>query len=170
MTIADFVADARASTPSNAAEIAVPDQKELRHRLAVLQSRMTQSETARVQYQRKRWQELSHKRVMLDPMAFIADKRMLLDYTQTRLSALAQQQTAARKQRFGRLCASLDALSPLKVLSRGYAVARDERGAVVKNAADVDIGERIDVALGQGSLLCRVENRNLGGNDDGKNI
>ena len=170
VTIADFVADARASTPSNAAEIAVPDQKELRHRLAVLQSRMTQSETARVQYQRKRWQELSHKRVMLDPMAFIADKRMLLDYTQTRLSALAQQQTAARKQRFGRLCASLDALSPLKVLSRGYAVARDERGAVVKNAADVDIGERIDVALGQGSLLCRVENRNLGGNDDGKNI
>ncbi len=170
VTIADFVADARASTPANAAEIAGPDQKELGHRLAVLQSRMTQSETARVQYQRKRWQELSHKRVMLDPMAFIADKRMLLDYTQTRLSALAQQQTAARKQRFGRLCASLDALSPLKVLSRGYAVARDERGAVVKNAADVDIGERIDVALGQGSLLCRVENRNLGGNDDGKNI
>ena len=52
VTIADFVADARASTPSNAAELAVPDQKELRHRLAVLQSRMTQSETARVQYQR----------------------------------------------------------------------------------------------------------------------
>ncbi|MDO4811905.1 MAG: exodeoxyribonuclease VII large subunit [Eubacteriales bacterium] len=170
VTIADFVADARASTPSNAAEIAVPDQRELRRRFALLESRMTQSETVRLQYQRKRWQELSRKRVMLDPMAFIADKRMLLDYTQTRLSAFAQQQTSARRQRFGSLCASLDALSPLKVLSRGYAMARDEHGAVVKTAADVEIGGIIDVVLGRGSLRCRVENRNLEDRDDGKNV
>lgn len=170
VTIADFAADARASTPSNAAEIAVPDQRELRRRFALLESRMTQSETVRLQYQRKRWQELSRKRVMLDPMAFIADKRMLLDYTQTRLSGLARQQTAARAQHFAGLCASLDALSPLKVLSRGYAMARDERGAVVKRAADVEIGGKIDVVLGRGSLLCRVENRNLEDRDDGKNV
>lgn len=170
VTIADFVADARASTPSNAAEIAVPDQSELRRRLTVLRERTVQSEAARIAVQREKLRKLAQSRSLRDPMAFIADKRMLLDYTQTRLCALAGEQTAKRQRRFEALCASLDALSPLKVLSRGYAMARDENGAVVKNAADVAVGEKVDVVLGQGSLLCRVENRNLGGNDNGENV
>lgn len=170
VTIADYVADARASTPSNAAEIAVPDQRELMRRLAVFSKRMVQCEAARIKAQQDKLKKLSCSRALRDPMAFIADKRMLLDYTQTRLSALAREQMAQRGQRFGRLCAALDALSPLKVLSRGYAMVRDADGAVVKSADDVDIGERIDVTLGQGSLLCRVEDRKPGGKNDGKNI
>ena len=170
VTIADYVADARASTPSNAAEIAVPDQRELLRRLAVLSGRMVQCEAVRIEAQQDKLKKLSCSRALCDPMAFIADKRMLLDYTQTRLSALAGEQTARRGQRFGRLCAALDALSPLKVLSRGYAMVRDADGAVVKSADDVDIGARLDVTLGQGSLLCRVEERKPGGKKDGKNI
>ena len=170
VTISDFVADARASTPSNAAEIAVPEQKELRRRLDTLSVRMEQSAQKRVKALRERYEALARSRVLRDPMAFIDDKRLLLDYTQRKLSTLAQAQTAQRAQRFASLAASLDALSPLKVLGRGYAVARDENGTILRTAEEASVGERIEVLLGQGSLMCTVDEQRTGGTGHGKNI
>ena len=170
VTISDFVADARASTPSNAAEIAVPEQKELRRRLDTLSARMEQSAQKRVKALRERYEALARSRVLRDPMAFIDDKRLLLDYTQRKLSALAQAQTAQRAQRFASLAASLDALSPLKVLGRGYAVARDENGTILRAAEEASVGEKIEVLLGQGSLMCTVDEQRTGGSGHGKNI
>lgn len=161
VTIADYVADARASTPSNAAEIAVPDQRELRRRLSVLAERMGQSENARVGALKKRLGELTQKRVLTDPGAFIEDKRMLLDYTQKKLASLAEKQLAGRQRKYASLCASLDALSPLKVLGRGYAVARGADGRILKNAAETEIGERIELKLGSGRLGCVVETKEM---------
>ena len=117
MTIADFVADARASTPSNAAEIAVPDQREIYRRLDALQTRMVQSEQKRVKALREQFEKTSRSRALQDPMAFIDDKRMLLDYTQKNLAALVQHQMAQRTQQFTALAAKLDALSPLQRFS-----------------------------------------------------
>ena len=170
VTISDFVADARASTPSNAAEIAVPEQKELRRRLDTLSARMEQSAQKRVKALRERYEALARSRVLRDPMAFIDDKRLLLDYTQRKLSTLAQAQTAQRAQRFASLAASLDALSPLKVLGRGYAVARDENGTILRTAEEASVGEKIEVLLGQGSLMCTVDEQRTGGTGHGKNI
>lgn len=170
VTISDFVADARASTPSNAAEIAVPEQKELRRRLDTLSARMEQSTQKRVKALRERYEALARSRVLRDPMAFIDDKRLLLDYTQRKLSTLAQAQTAQRAQRFASLAASLDALSPLKVLGRGYAVARDENGTILRAAEEASVGEMIEVLLGQGSLMCTVDEQRTGGSGHGKNI
>ena len=170
VTIADFVADARASTPSNAAEIAVPDQEELRRRLGALQTRMDQSERKRVKNLREQFEKTARSRVLQDPMAFIDDKRLLLDYTQKNLASLARQQTAQRMQQFASLAAKLDALSPLSVLGRGYAVARTEDGQILRAAQDVSVGEKVEVLLGQGSLNCTVNACNMGGNDDGKNV
>ena len=170
VTISDFVADARASTPSNAAEIAVPEQKELRRRLDTLSARMEQSAQKRVKALRERYEALARSRVLRDPMAFIDDKRLLLDYTQRKLSTLAQAQTAQREQRFASLAASLDALSPLKVLGRGYAVARDENGTILRAAEEASVGEMIEVLLGQGSLMCTVDEQRTGGTGHGKNI
>ena len=167
VTISDFVADARASTPSNAAEIAVPDQNELRRRLGVAARRMEQSEAARLDALGKRLAALGQKRVLTDPTAFVSDKRMLLDYTQKKIAAAAQRQMAERQRHYAALCASLHALSPLKVLGRGYAVARAADGRVLKSAADVETGERINLTLGQGRLGCVVETRDMGGTDDG---
>ena len=73
-------------------------------------------------------------------------------------------------QQFASLAAKLDALSPLSVLGRGYAVARTEDGQILRAAQDVSVGEKIEVLLGQGSLNCTVDVCNTGGYDDGKNV
>ena len=131
---------------------------------------MTKTEESRLSALRERLTALERKRVLRDPMAFIADKRLLLDYTQKNLASLAQNQMAQREQRFAALAAKLDALSPLKVLGRGYAVAKSADGRILRAAEDADVGEKIEVLLGQGSLSCTVNEQNTGGTTDGKNI
>ena len=169
VTIADYVADARASTPSNAAEIAVPDRNDVRARLTALERGMTKTEESRLSALRERLTALERKRVLRDPMAFIADKRLLLDYTQKSLASLAEKQVGERRQRFAALCASLHAMSPLAVRARGYAVARTATGTVLRSADEVTVGETIDVTLGRGSLACTV-NETRGENSHGKKL
>ena len=159
VTIADFVADARASTPSNAAEIAVPDQMELMRFLRGTEERMLQSETARLEALRKRLDTLSAKRVMKDQTAYVQDKRMELLHLQQRLGDLSAAQLSRKRERFSSLAAALDAMSPLKVLGRGYAVARSADGEILRSAGDVEIGDHIQVKLGRGILGCTVDER-----------
>ena len=157
VTISDFVADARASTPSNAAEIAVPDQVELRRQLSGLAERMTGSETSRLQALRERVDALGCKRVLTDQLAYVQDKRMELLHLQQRLGDLANAEIARKQKAFTALAASLDAMSPLKVLGRGYAVARNEAGQVLKSSGETHIGERIHITLGSGGLTAVVD-------------
>ncbi len=157
VTISDFVADARASTPSNAAEIAVPDQTELRRWLRGAGERMEQSETARLEALRNRLETLRSSRVMTDQLAYVQDKRMELDHVQRRLGDLSGALVSRKRERFSALAAALDAMSPLKVLGRGYAMARGESGAVLKSYRDVSAGDRVSVTLGEGGFSCTVE-------------
>ncbi|MDO4314819.1 MAG: exodeoxyribonuclease VII large subunit [Oscillospiraceae bacterium] len=157
VTISDFVADARASTPSNAAEIAVPDQVELLRWLRGAGERMAQSETARLESLRRRLDELSSKRVMTDHLAYVQDKRMELVHVQQRLGDLSGALLARKRQRFSALAASLDAMSPLKVLGRGYAMAQNGEGRILKSCRDVTAGERVSVTLGEGGFTCTVD-------------
>ena len=157
VTISDFVADARASTPSNAAEIAVPDMAELKKSIAAAKERMLRAEERKIAGLSDAVTVLSQKRVLREPMAFIQDKRMLLDFAQNKLSSSAERILGQSREKFGRLAASLDALSPLKVLGRGYAVARKENGEILKAAADVSPGESVEITLGTGEICCRVE-------------
>ena len=157
VTIADFVADARASTPSNAAEIAVPDQMELRRWLRDTEDRMTKSQTARLEALRQRLETLAGKRVMTDQLAYVQDKRMELLHVQQRLGDLSGALVNRKRQRFGALAASLDAMSPLKVLGRGYAMAQNEAGQILKSYQDVTTGESLTVTLGEGGFTCTVK-------------
>ena len=157
VTISDFVADARASTPSNAAEIAVPDQVELRRYLGGLSERMSGSQCARLQSLRERLDVLRHKRALTDQMAYVQDRRMELAHLQQRLSDLARGEIARKRNTFTALAASLDAMSPLKVLRRGYAVARNGAGQVLKSGGEVTAGERVFVTLGSGGFSAVVD-------------
>ena len=157
VTIADFVADVRASTPSNAAEIVVPDQMELLRWLRGAGERMAQAQTARLDAARKQLTALAEKRVMTNHLAYVQDKRMELAHVQQRLCDLAAGLLARRKERFSALAASLDAMSPLKVLGRGYAMAKNEEGRIVKSWRDAPVGSRIQLTLGEGGLACTVD-------------
>ncbi|WP_295718083.1 exodeoxyribonuclease VII large subunit [uncultured Oscillibacter sp.] len=157
VTIADFVADARASTPSNAAEIAVPDQVELLRWLRGAGDRMVQCETGRLEAARQRLDNLASKRVMRDQLAYVQDKRMELAHLQQRLGALSGALLSRRRQRFSALAAALDAMSPLKVLGRGYAVARSQDGTILKSGREVAPGDRVSVTLSEGGFDAVVD-------------
>ena len=157
VTIADFVADVRASTPSHAAEIAVPDQGELRRFLLSCRQRMAEGQGKRLQAERDRLTKLAARRCLTEPLAFVQDKRMELLHRQQRLGDLMQGQLSRRRQRFAALSAALDAMSPLKVLARGYAVARDAGGRILRTYRDVAAGDAVTVTLGEGGFTARVE-------------
>ena len=159
VTISDFVADKRASTPSNAAELVVPERRDLVKHLQSVEAAMTKSVLASLEKASARLENARQKRVMQDPMATIEDRRLHLDNVQQRMGLTAQRKLSGQMQRFTRLAASLDALSPLKVLGRGFAMAQKEDGTVLRSAAQIQVGEKIEVRLGEGSLDCTVNDK-----------
>ena len=157
VTISDFVADVRASTPSNAAEIAVPDAVELAAQLSGARAHMLQVLRQSLQLRRQTLQTFSESRILRNPAAAVQDKRMELDLLHRKLTGLAQADLARRRQQFAALAASLDALSPLKVLGRGYSVAKDTTGQLLRSIEQTEVGQAITVTLGDGSLDCTVD-------------
>ncbi len=155
VTIADFVADVRAATPSNGAELIAPDQADLRRYLGNMQDRMTAALEKRLKLSRQRLGALAGRRVLQSPIHYIQDRRMTLDHVSRRLCAAERRIVDQKKQRFVRLTAALDAMSPLKVLSRGYTMARSG-DRLVKSVADVAIGDELSIRLADGLVGARV--------------
>ena len=157
VTISDYVADRRASTPSNAAEIAVPDQREISDLLAGYDLRTSQAMRKRIGSLRDRLEAVQARRVMTAPTAHIDQRRMELDRSRERLAAAEEQILAKRRQQFVALTASLDAMSPLRVLTRGYAIPTDEAGNVVRSVTEIRTGDRLSLTMSDGSLGCLVD-------------
>lgn len=157
VTIADFVADLRAATPSNAAELAVPDQNELYSDLMGKKARLEQAVSLRVKQQRRRLDQLAQRRPMTDPTYYFQTKRQLLDHQSDRLIHALERTVSVQRQRTARLAAALDAMSPLKVLGRGYAIARKQDGMLITRVEDAAPGEPFDLRVSDGSLRCRVD-------------
>ena len=157
VTIADFVADLRAATPSNAAELAVPDMAEVLDMLRNRESRGEHAMRKKLELLRSRLEELASKRVMESPGAYIDERRIHLDRAQVQLISAASKVVSARKERFSALAASLDAMSPLKVLGRGYAIARKEDGTILRSAEDVKSGDRLTIRLQKDEIPCTAD-------------
>ncbi len=157
VTIADYVADLRAATPSNAAELAVPDQNELYHRLAQAARVMTQQTALCISRARVRLQAASNHRLLQNPMRYLEERRMELDYLQGKTLGALRLSLGKERERFARLCASLDAMSPLKVLGRGYAIARRPNGTVVRSRQETAPGDVLRVTVTDGDILCEVK-------------
>lgn len=165
VTIADFVADLRAATPSNAAELVAPDMSELRDALRSAAARLDQAVDRGLSQRRAALTELSSRRVMQSPTGFIDQRRLELDSIRLRLDAAATGRLNRERQEFARLAAKLDALSPLKVLGRGYSIALDAEGRAVREAAQLKAGDKLDLRLSRGGAKCLVESV-YGGEDD----
>ena len=179
VTIADFVADLRAPTPSGAAELAVPDRAEYALSVRTLDTRLRTAAHKQIEAQRQRLTALQERLELRTPANYIAEKRLLLDQMTDRLCAalparltreeqkltvLRQRLLTAgqgglhrRRLRFAQTVATLDAISPLRVLARGYAVAtRGKRGAVVTDAAALEAGDTLHIRFAKGAANCRV--------------
>lgn len=178
VTIADFVADLRAATPSNAAELAAPDVTELMQAIDSAMRRLENSMAKRISGSREALEALSSRRVLQSATGFIEQRRSQVETLRVRLEAASGFASKSRSQldnlvsrldsaldaamtrkknEYLRVAAKLDALSPLKVLSRGYAIAMDEDGRAVKDSSGVRAGDKLTVRLASGALGCRVE-------------
>ena len=157
VTISDYAADRRASTPSNAAEIAVPDCREIAELLTGFELRASQSMRKQLNSLRERLDACAGRRVLTDPMTLIDNRRMELDRSRERLAAAEEKILGAKRQSFVAATASLEALSPLRVLTRGYAIAGDDRGNSIRSASQLHSGDRITLRLTDGSADCLVE-------------
>ena len=156
VTISDYVADLRAATPSNAAELAVVDGAELKVRLQNVTARMTQTVLSNIQNKRQQLRSLSEKKIMRSPYEYLSERRMLLAMLQQRLEGSQAGLIQKKKQNFASLAASLDAMSPLKVLGRGYAMALKGED-VVQSASALQIGDKLKLQLRDGVASCCVE-------------
>ncbi len=156
VTIADFAADVRAATPSNGAELAVCDRTELRALLEQQARRMEKAQERRLELLRQRLRRLSERPVLRSPEGSLQQKELLLELLRQRLERAAAAAVEKRQRQFAALSGRLDALSPLKVLARGYAVVtRQEQ--VLHSVAQLSPGEEIRLRLSDGTALCAVE-------------
>lgn len=154
VTIADFVADLRASTPSNGAERAVPHQGEVRDTLAHWDARLQRAMDQTLQRRREQLDRARNSPFLQSPLRSIQEKRLLLDYQQQRLVYGMERQVQASRERAGRLAAALEALSPFRVLGRGYSIAQKEDGTVLSSIEQVTAGEGLSLRLADGLVTC----------------
>lgn len=158
VTISDYVADRRASTPSNAAEIAVPDCREIADLLTAYELRASQGMRKQITALRERLDAYAGRRVMTEPAATIDNRRLELDRSRERLITAEQQLVAQKRQRFVASTAALEAMSPLRVLTRGYSIAADQDGNCIRSAEQLKRGDKLSLRLTDGSADCVVEN------------
>ncbi len=158
VTIADLVADRRALTPSEAGEIVVPDEVELRSGLQHLERRLAGSLRERARAARRHLDLLTARRAFAKPCDRIHHQQVLLDEWQDRLVRGMGRHYRREQDRVGTLAAGLHALSPLNVLSRGYSITRIvASGEVVRRAEDVRPGDLLATTLALGEVRSRVE-------------
>lgn len=157
VTISDYVADVRASTPSNAAEIAVPDINDIREQLENLNIRQNQALRKQLSRMQTKLDDIKSRRVLQNPMTYVDVKHSELDYVRDRLIAAADRLNAKNRNTYVRLAAALDAMSPLKVLGRGYAIATDKGGNLVRSVNNVNNGDKLRLCVSDGIIKCSVE-------------
>ena len=157
VTISDFVADLRASTPSNAAELAVPDQDALRQQLDSMAAAMASGLHRQVRAARQHLNVLSRSPALASPTSYLNQKKQNLELLRSRLVSAQTQSIDRRKRRFVELTAKLDAMSPLKVLTRGYAMAQTADGTVIRSVKQVNAGDAITVQISDGRILATVK-------------
>ena len=156
VTISDFVADLRAATPSNAAELAVPDRQSLEQNLDSMAMAMATVLNRQIRAARQHLDVLSNSAALQSPDGYLQQRHKSLELLQNRLITAQNQCINRNNQRYIALTAKLDAMSPLKVLSRGYAIAQTEENAVVRSVSQVQCGDQLHISFSDGTLSATV--------------
>ena len=163
VTISDYVADLRAATPSNAAELAVPDRDALVQSLDAMSSAMATALNRQLKAAKQHLDVLSQSPALRSPTGYLEQKEKSLELLKSKLVASENQIISRNNQRYIALTAKLDAMSPLKVLTRGYSMAQTGDGTVLTSVKQVEAGERITVSLSDGKLSATVMDKKENG-------
>ena len=156
VTISDYVADLRAATPSNAAELAVPDQDALRQSLDSMSSAMAAALNRQLISARRHLNVLAASPALRSPTGYLEQKKQNLQRLQERMMSAQLRSIDRKKQGFIGLTAKLDAMSPMKVLTRGYAMTQTHGGEVIRSVRQTAPGDEIRISLSDGQVSATV--------------
>lgn len=156
VTIADFVADVRAATPSNGAELAVPDKDALQQQLDSVLSTMAATLQHKLNASKQHLRVLASSPALQSPDGYYRQLESNLELLCNRILSAQTQRINSSRQQFISCAAKLDALSPLKVLTRGYAIVQTGEGNVVRSVKQVSTGNSVDISLGDGRISATV--------------
>lgn len=155
-TLADFAADVRAATPSQAAELAVPDREELRRHVAGLQARVENAQDGWMKAKRARLAALTRQSFFREPQRFLRFFRQRLDTVEERFQRLTEKWHTAKRQRLTSAIEKMELLSPVRVLRRGYGIISTPDGDVIRSIRQVRPEENVEVMLADGHFKARV--------------
>jgi len=158
-TIADFVADMRASTPSAAAELVVQTRREFDRHISELLQTLAQRLRYLLLARKHRLQALATHRAFRRPIELLRKVRQLADELTSELGVRAERLLRVKRERLERLRVQLEERSPLRVLERGYAIAYDAAGNVVRSADQVAVGDELSLQFARGRLTTEVKNK-----------
>lgn len=155
-TIADFVADLRAPTPSAAAELAVPDIYEVKQKIVTYQNRLRMSLIKKVEVMRLRYEKSMSSSVFKEPTRIIQENYIKIDHQMKQLENLMLAKQEKEKTKYSKLVAKLDAYSPLKTLARGYSITQKE-GKVVKSQAELIAEDIVEIRFIDGQRQAKIQ-------------
>ena len=156
VTVADFVADLRAATPSNGAELSVPDQDALRQNLDSMSQSMAAALHRQVKSARQHLHILAQSPALRSPAGYFEQKSQAVNFLRNRLISAESRILEGKQRRFVGLTSKLDAMSPLKVLTRGYSMVETSTGEIVKSVHEIETGDHIRITLPDGKLTASV--------------
>jgi exodeoxyribonuclease VII large subunit len=156
VTIADYVADLRAPTPSAAAELAVPKLQDLQFQVEQIRVRLQGAMGTIIERKRQFLEGIANKGPLKDPFWRIDQNRQRIDTLQMRLQESMTRLVTDKNGILNLLAAKLDLLSPLAILGRGYSLTYDPEGNLLRSTRQVEVDEQIRIRLAEGSLRCQV--------------
>ena len=154
-SISDFVADLRAPTPSAAAELAVPDVYEIKQKINTYQNRLRLSLIKKVEIMKLRYEKCMSSRVFKEPLRNVNDNYLKIDSYVKRLENIISVKQKEERTKYVELVAKLDALSPLKTLSRGFSITEKDN-KIIKSAKDLKTGDKIDLRFVDGERQAEI--------------
>ena len=155
-SISDFVADLRAPTPSAAAELAVPDVYEVKRKIESYQDRLRMALLKKVEVMKLRYDKCMASSVFKEPLRKVNDNYLLIDNFIKRLESLVKIEQEKEKNRYIELISKLDALSPLKTLSRGYSLV-EKNGKIIKSKSEVQKGDKVELTFTDGKKQAVID-------------
>jgi exodeoxyribonuclease VII large subunit len=156
VTISDYVADLRAATPSNAAELAVPDQDNIRQIMDSMSGAMVSALSRQLNSARRHLNILGHSPSLQSPVSYLHQRRKSLELLKNRMVSSQSKVLSLKRNQFIALTSKLDAMSPLKVLTRGYAMAERNDGTLIRSVTQAKPGDDVSVIFTDGHLIANI--------------